>query len=69
MFKKLFQRPVTGGVSWTKLGGVLVAAALAISSLPASGIAVPAVILIIAKIVGAIGIAVGVSGARDAIDK
>lgn len=68
ILKKFFLNQF-GKISWMKLGGNIVAVALAILTLPAAGVTVPAVIIAAAKIIAAIGGAIGVAGTRDALSK
>jgi len=67
MFNKLLKN-ASGKFSWMKVGGVLVSLAGIVITLPASGIALPLAVLTGAKVVGAIGAAIGISGARDALE-
>lgn len=56
-------------LSMTKVGGQLVGMAVGIVALPAMGVAVPVMLLGGSKMILAIGMVLGISGARDALDK
>jgi len=66
IWSRLFKN-AEGKTSWTKLGGQLVAVSAAIVALPAG--VVPVEVIFIAKMAICVGAAIGVSGARDALEK
>lgn len=56
-------------ISFMKLGGNLVALAGVVLSMPSMGFAVGVDIINVAKLIIALGTAMGIAGARDAIGK
>lgn len=65
-----FLKGKNGKYSLTKMGAAIIALAGTVVSLPALGVAgIPVAVVGAAKLVVAIGVAMGLTGAKNAIDK
>jgi len=63
-----FLKSKNGSFSLTKIGGALVSLAGIVLALPSAGVSIPLAVITGAKIIGAIAVAVGANGVRNAID-
>ena len=63
-----FLKSSSGKWSLTKIGGAIISLAGIVLALPTAGVSVPIAIIAGAKIVGAVAVAIGANGVRNAID-